>query len=243
MALHDNDDGASAGVIDAAVESAGIPPSKILRTSSPNVGFGAAHNRLQEAAYAAHPEADGYLCLNPDGMLHPLCVARLQVAAQARSWRGLFEAAQFPVPHPKVYDARTGATAWCSGCCLLIPRLVWENVGPFDPRFFMYCEDVDLSWRVKAWGGGCYTVPDALIHHYLGDRDESRSVHPLLSAALLAHKWGADDFAVSMLRELHGRTGIGYDEMPLEGERVAPQDAARAGADFTRGLTFSPAFW
>lgn len=44
-----------------------------------------------------------------------------------------------------------GSFKYLSGCCLLINRkLISGNV--FDPEFFMYGEDVDLSWRVRLLG-------------------------------------------------------------------------------------------
>ena len=89
---------------------------------------------------------------------------------------GIFEARQFPVEHPKLYDPVTGKTAWCSGCCLLLPRTVFERLCGFDEFFFMYMEDVDISWRTKLLGYDCYTVQDALFFHFVdeSERDVTR---------------------------------------------------------------------
>lgn len=248
ICLHDNDDGVSAADIDAALEDARIPQEKVRRTVSRNCGFGAAHNLLQHELYAAHPSCSGYLCLNPDAVLHPTCAERLLDAAAAASWRGVFEALQFPVPHPKVYDARTGLTAWCSGCCLLMPKSVWENLGGFDTRFFMYCEDVDMSWRVKVWGGHCYSVPGAYVGHYVGDRehhDGPADMHLLRSACLLGHKWRSDAFAAGAARDLHERWGVDIDVATLVSGwgRVPTEWVVAAAPNFNHGLYFSRAYW
>lgn len=38
---------------------------------------------------------------------------------------------------------------WLAGACLLIRRDMWEHLGGFDPRFFLFFEDTDLCRR--AW--------------------------------------------------------------------------------------------
>lgn len=249
LAVYDNDDGQAAASIDEAIEHANLPLSvSVLRMAGVNCGFGAAHNRLQAAVFSAQSGPAAYLCLNPDGVLHPDCIGRLLDSVVTRGTRALFEASQFPVPHPKVYNPRTGSTAWCSGCCLLIPREVWLGVGGFDERFFMYMEDVDLSWRVKVWGGACYVVPAAYIGHYVGDRETSdgpAEMHMLTSACLLGHKWHSDAFAAGAHRELVSRWGVDADQGLLTGElqRVPPRDVAKAAPNFGHGFYFSRAYW
>jgi GT2 family glycosyltransferase len=83
---------------------------------------------------------------------------------------GMCEARQSPREHPKTYDPKTGETTWCTGAAVLIRRNVFEALGAFDERiFFMYCEDVDLSWKVWLHGWKCTYVPDAVVRHYTQD--------------------------------------------------------------------------
>lgn len=39
--------------------------------------------------------------------------------------------------------------------------------SPYDESFFMYCEDVDLSWRARLAGFTTAFAPDAVVYHHL----------------------------------------------------------------------------
>ena len=41
---------------------------------------------------------------------------------------------------------------WLSGCSLLVRTCVFEELNGFDESLFMYCEDVDFSFRCKSAG-------------------------------------------------------------------------------------------
>jgi hypothetical protein len=55
-----------------------------------------------------------------------------------------------------------------TGCFLLIRRNLWEQLGGFDPAFFMYGEEADLCLRARRRGVRCLICPDATIIHYGG---------------------------------------------------------------------------
>ena len=74
--------------------------------------------------------------------------------------------ASFPFEHPKDYDPVTLATSWCSGACVLFRRVAFDAVGGFDPAFFLYCEDVDLSWRLRAAGWELRYLPRVVVRHF-----------------------------------------------------------------------------
>jgi len=50
---------------------------------------------------------------------------------------------------------------------MAIRRAVIEQVGAFEPRFFMYCEDIDLNWRAQLAGWKCIYTPEAVVYHHL----------------------------------------------------------------------------
>ena len=130
-----------------------------------NNGFAAGMNLL-----AGQGRADFIFMLNPDTELEDGCLERLLNRAKGDPAIGLCEARQQPREHPKAYDPETGETTWCTGAAVLVRRKAFEGVGGFDERiFFMYCEDVDLSWKFWLRGWKCIYVPDATVRHYTQD--------------------------------------------------------------------------
>jgi GT2 family glycosyltransferase len=52
------------------------------------------------------------------------------------------------------------------GACMLLRRSVFERIGLFSEEYFMYAEDLDLNYKVKAAGLTNYYVGEtAIIHH------------------------------------------------------------------------------
>ena len=64
------------------------------------------------------------------------------------------------------YDTEAHVFGACGGGVALRRQLL-EEIGGFEERFFMYCEDVDLNWRAQLAGWKCIYVPDAVIYHHL----------------------------------------------------------------------------
>lgn len=54
---------------------------------------------------------------------------------------------------------------WVPGCFFLMRKTVVDQVGLFDPRYFLYSEEVDLCKRVKAAGWSVvYTGATSVVH-------------------------------------------------------------------------------
>jgi GT2 family glycosyltransferase len=54
-----------------------------------------------------------------------------------------------------------------SGSAALYRRAMLDEIGGFDPTFFLYCEDTDLGLRARWAGWKCLYVPEAVVeHHY-----------------------------------------------------------------------------
>ncbi|NOT35171.1 MAG: glycosyltransferase family 2 protein [Candidatus Eisenbacteria bacterium] len=56
-------------------------------------------------------------------------------------------------------------TGYCTGCCVVALRAVWEQVGGLDERYYLYAEDADWSLRVRAAGLRLLFVPTARLWH------------------------------------------------------------------------------
>lgn len=57
---------------------------------------------------------------------------------------------------------------WLSGCCVAFDGRAFEQAGGFDPAYFMFVEDVDLCWRLKAQGWRVVFAPVAEVTHAIG---------------------------------------------------------------------------
>jgi GT2 family glycosyltransferase len=51
------------------------------------------------------------------------------------------------------------------GAFLLLRRAMLDEIGGWDPRYRMYCEDIDLNYRAAKAGWERWYVPEALVHH------------------------------------------------------------------------------
>jgi GT2 family glycosyltransferase len=76
-----------------------------------------------------------------------------------RLWgvRPLLHEPAFPVPVEVVV-----------GACLMIKAKLFEVLGGFDPRYFMYAEDVDLCFSANELGWKTYYVPSTCVVHHGG---------------------------------------------------------------------------
>ena len=72
---------------------------------------------------------------------------------------------------------RPKEVAFVSGACFAIPRVSWDEAGGFPEQFFMYCEDVDLSLRLRLRGERVAVVPAAVVahsYHFIKNREKWR---------------------------------------------------------------------
>lgn len=93
-----------------------------------------------------------------------------------------------------------------SGACLLIRRTIFEQIGGYDPKYFLTVEDVaDLCIRARRTGSRIVFFPDAEVMHFTG---RSGDQTPFLSTwqgtrgtvyHFLKHKGLAQAVLVSLL--------------------------------------------
>lgn len=173
-----------------------------------NLGSARGHNRL-----ARLNEADLFLIQNPDVIVSPRSLETL-VACFRVPGVGMAEAKQLPIEHPKDYDPITGETSWATTACAMIPSRLFRELGGFDSEsFFLYCDDVDYSWRTRLAGFKVIFQPAAIAFH---DKRLSPDGHWIPSSAeqyysaeaalFMAQKWSRPDLVATYLREFSQST-------------------------------------
>lgn len=158
-----------------------------------NLGHGGGQNRLAETG-----DSDLIAFVNPDGIVDPSSVIALVRAAEHAA---VVDARQIPIEHPKDYDPITGETGWASGAFMLVRRSVFDEIGGFDhDTFFLYCDDVDLSWRARLAGYRVAHAPAARMFHDKRLTVTADYVPPATelyysaeASLLLAHKYSRPD--------------------------------------------------
>lgn len=155
-----------------------------------NLGFGAAVNRGAEQAIERG--AQQLLLLNPDASIGRRALGRLQecvdrdpmlmvspriLTPDGRIWfDGAVVDLEVGVIRPQ--RAARGCTAempWLSGACLLLSAKLWNDLGGIDDRYFLYWEDVDLSYRAQQAGGRLCVVREAVAIHAQGGTQQTCS--------------------------------------------------------------------
>ena len=81
---------------------------------------------------------------------------------------------------------------WLSGSCQLLRREAFDSVHGFDPRYFMYFEDVDLGDRLGRAGWLNVYVPSAEIMHIGGHSTSKSSARMLAEHHTSAYRYLAD---------------------------------------------------
>src|SRR5690348_16032600 len=163
----------------------GLASDACVIENKENAGFGAAVNQGVRASRSAY-----LATLNDDAVAHPRWLEALLGAMERRPDAGMAASQvrlfgehrldsagmlvcgdgsskqrgqgrppeDFPVPEEALFP---------SGSAALYRRAMLEEIGGFDDRFFLYCEDTDLGLRARWAGWKCLYVPEAVVeHHY-----------------------------------------------------------------------------
>jgi GT2 family glycosyltransferase len=179
-------------------------PSVAVVSIPENVGVAAALNVCVRAG-----EGEFVLLLNNDLELDDRCVEELVAALRANPEAVVAGAKLRDYTHRELLDGTGDVYSWAGfayrrgqgeidrgqydelpdvfgacGAVALYRRTAFEDVGPFDERFYALCEDVDWSFRAQLAGYRCRYVPEAVAYH-IG----SASLGPRLSEFTLYHNW------------------------------------------------------
>ncbi|MCC3374103.1 glycosyltransferase [Cohnella sp. REN36] len=168
-----------------------------------NLGSARGHNQL-----ASSCSSDYILIINPDILMAPDTLIGLFEPFKTNSKVGIAEARQLPIEHPKFYNIKTGETSWASTACAMIPREVFELVNGFDAdTFFLYCDDVDFSWRVRLKNYQVIYQPSAVVFHDKTLSNEgswitsdAENYYSAEAGLLMAYKWSRMDVLEGILK-------------------------------------------
>jgi GT2 family glycosyltransferase len=92
-------------------------------------------------------------------------------------------------------ESDTGAMAvdWLVGAALFMRRTVWEAVGPFDEKLFMYFEETDWCRRCAEAGWPIHYLPQVEVTHYEGQSsgqvESARAMRFQRSKIRYTEKW------------------------------------------------------
>jgi GT2 family glycosyltransferase len=167
------------------VRRGGVAPGACVIENKENAGFGAAINQGIGASRAPYLAA-----LNDDAVAHPQWLETLVCALDRRPDAGM-AASQVRLFGEHRLDSAgmlvcgdgsskqrgqgrapedfplAEETLFPSGSAALYRRAMLDEIGGFDDRFFLYCEDTDLGLRARWAGWKCLYVPEAVVeHHY-----------------------------------------------------------------------------
>jgi N-acetylglucosaminyl-diphospho-decaprenol L-rhamnosyltransferase len=158
-------------------------------------GDGALDTLLEAASRWPRGGAFGPLIKNPDATTYPS--ARLLPslgkgighAALGRVWSRNPWTTAYKQSDTLVEERVAG---WLSGSCLLLRRAAFDSVDGFDPRYFMYFEDVDLGDRLGRAGWLNVYVPAAEVLHIQGHSTARASAAMLAAHHDSAYRYIAD---------------------------------------------------
>ena len=171
-------DNASTDGSDALAETLlrGWPNGRFMQHGE-NLGYCEGNNRA-----ITHARGQWLLILNNDAWLEPRCLETLLAAVaehraaaatplvlnfdddsfQSLGARG-FDIFGLPctrLPHTDVREVLMP-----EGCAYFVERVWFERLGGFDARFYLYSDELDLSFRLWIAGQRAIAVPAARCHH------------------------------------------------------------------------------
>lgn len=157
----------------------------VIRLSS-NKGYSAGNN--EGIRFAVGRGAQYVLIINNDTIVEPGFLEPMVKVAQSSADVGMVTCKAFfesdrqrtygtggyfskvrcgGIPLPRRKQDQECEVNFISGCILLVKKRVFEQSGFLNERFFMYCEDMEFSFRVQECFKLMYT-PRGVIYHKSG---------------------------------------------------------------------------
>ncbi|HPR57786.1 MAG TPA: glycosyltransferase [Bacteroidales bacterium] len=136
----------------------------------------------------SHPEAGGLGVKMVDGQGKFLPESKRGLPTPAVAFYKIFGLARL-FPKSKIFGQyhlsylhpdKIHAVDVLSGAFMLIRKSVLDKIGGLDESYFMYGEDIDLSYRINLEGYKNYYFPETRIIHYKGESTKKSSINYVL---------------------------------------------------------------
>lgn len=157
-----------------------------------NSGTSKGHNLM-----AQDYNGDYVVLMNPDVKVTPRFFLEMLEPFLMDEKVGMSEARQTPMEHQKVYNEETMETEWATGACVLVKKEAFDSIHGYDAdSFFLYCDDVDFSWRLRLQGWKIRYQPQAPVYHAKKlsvngqwQPTDAEVYYSALAQMLMAYKW------------------------------------------------------
>lgn len=149
------------------------PGVKVIENKE-NLGFSIANNIA-----AKNASGEFLFFLNNNTKIHPNTVFELVNNMSAKPELGICGCKMMSYNGREFFHAGigidifgfpvvNGETFYVEGAALMIRKQLFKALGGFDPTYFMFHEDIDLSWRIWLLGYQVAAIPEAVVYHYIG---------------------------------------------------------------------------
>ena len=178
-------------------------PEVNIINAGENRGFGAGHNKMlgTDSVYHAIVNPDitfegdvlAGLCayldgnpdtalvtpqiLNPDGTVQHLPkrrpTKRYMILGRLSRYIKVFRGVRDEYTRANENITEPTEIEFCSGCFMLMRTELFNKIGGFDEKYFMYMEDSDLSDRIRQYGKIIYNPEFSVTHNWDGGSSKS----------------------------------------------------------------------
>jgi len=151
---------------------------EIILYEGEDIGFAAGNNLLAKKATCHF-----LFILSPDTKIDQYCISNLLANSRRENSilmpkRNLFDGTF--LHHGMGLDIfgfpADGEIFFVDGAAIFLRRKIFLNLGMFDDDYFMFQEDVDLSWRAQLNGVSLVTAENASLFHYSGGSTPSGGI-------------------------------------------------------------------
>lgn len=146
-------------------------PFVLLLNADTRVGAGTIQSLARYLRRNPRAAVAGPRLVNPDGSLQVSCfpfLGTLQLMLEKTPAARWLARVPFLRNHWLLSCSghdRPRVVPWVLGAAMAVRREAFEAVGGFDPAYFMYSEEIDLCYRLKAAGWETHFTPVGLVVH------------------------------------------------------------------------------